>query len=130
VFHLFVQLYQMGVAMKCVQRCLFGLVSSFFAFALLFALSSANPVFVIAQADPAGAAIQGKITDGNTKQPIQGVTVQVVGSRLGAVTDKQGAYKIAVRAAGRYELEARSIGYDARKTHRSCGSRTNCNSGF
>jgi TonB-linked SusC/RagA family outer membrane protein len=63
----------------------------------------------------AATSIQGKIVEADTKQPLSGVTVQVVGSRLGAVTDKQGQYKIVVRSAGRYELEARSVGFEPAK---------------
>jgi TonB-linked SusC/RagA family outer membrane protein len=59
--------------------------------------------------------IQGKITDADTKQPLVGVTVTIPASRIGGVTDKQGAYRIILRSAGKVSLEARYIGFETAK---------------
>ena len=50
--------------------------------------------------------IKGKITDKQSKEPLTGTTVQIVGTSLGAVADVDGNYTLSVKA-GTYALEVR-----------------------
>lgn len=54
--------------------------------------------------------IKGKITDKQSKEPLTGTTVQIVGTSLGAVADVDGNYTLSVKA-GTYALEVRYVGY-------------------
>lgn len=54
--------------------------------------------------------IKGKITDKQSKEPLTGTTVQIVGTSLGAVADVDGNYMLSVKA-GTYALEVRYVGY-------------------
>jgi TonB-linked SusC/RagA family outer membrane protein len=91
--------------------------------ALLFgalALSGAlAPDVVSAQAAPAAqpaarrARIAGIVRDVATQQPIQAVTVLVVGTPITASTGADGRFAIASAPAGLYTIEVKRIGYSA-----------------
>jgi len=59
--------------------------------------------------------VTGQVTDSATGQPVVSVQVGVVGTRLGAVTDDDGRYRIANVPAGSRRLRARRVGYAARE---------------
>ena len=54
--------------------------------------------------------IKGTVTDKQTKEPLTGATVQVVGTTQGAVVDIDGNYILQV-PDGTYELVVRYVGY-------------------
>lgn len=56
-------------------------------------------------------SIKGQVQDGDTKQPLSGVTVKVSGTKSGSVTDVNGSYLINNLAEGVYRLEFSYIGY-------------------
>ncbi|MEJ7809512.1 MAG: SusC/RagA family TonB-linked outer membrane protein [Gemmatimonadaceae bacterium] len=62
------------------------------------------------------ARVAGRVTDEATKQPLLGVTVLIVGTSYGAQTNEEGRYVIANAPAGVFSVEARRIGYGARRT--------------
>jgi len=55
--------------------------------------------------------ISGKVTDVNTKEPLIGVNVLLVGTRQGSSTDVQGDYFIANVQPGFYTIKASQVGY-------------------
>ncbi len=76
------------------------------ALALLLSLCIVGQAF-------AGAfgQIKGKITDKNSKEPLIGVSVQIKGTTVGALTDLDGNYIIPRVEPGKYELLITYIGY-------------------
>lgn len=78
--------------------------------ALLTFPSHAAHARVIAPTPVAGG-ITGRITDKDAGTPIAGVSVTVVGTKLGTVTDDQGRYRIAGVPDGPHALTAQRIGY-------------------
>ena len=54
--------------------------------------------------------IRGRVTDGLTKRPVDGVQVYVAGTELGTLTNADGRYQFSVRA-GEVELRTRRVGY-------------------
>jgi iron complex outermembrane receptor protein len=58
--------------------------------------------------------LSGKITDGETKEPMIGASVVVKGSSTGAVTDLEGAFQISVPADAKV-LQVSYIGYNTRE---------------
>ena len=61
--------------------------------------------------------VQGTVTDVRSTKPLRGAQVQVVGTRLTAVTDDEGRFRITVVPVGTAELRITRIGY--RPTTRS-----------
>lgn len=55
--------------------------------------------------------ITGVITNSETKQPIPGVTVSVVGTTLGAISDENGKYAVLNVPVDNYTLRLTSVGY-------------------
>jgi outer membrane receptor protein involved in Fe transport len=55
--------------------------------------------------------ISGVITDAQTKEPLVGVSVSVVGTTMGAVTDANGVYNIVNVPVGAYTLKFSSVGF-------------------
>jgi outer membrane cobalamin receptor len=53
--------------------------------------------------------VAGTVTAASSRQPLQGVTVTLVGSRYGAITSERGAYRITDVPAGRYLVRATRI---------------------
>lgn len=66
------------------------------------------PFFAFAQT----GTIQGTVVDAVTKQPLIGVTVQVVNTPRGAVTDLDGKYRIEQIPVGVVSVRASFIGYN------------------
>jgi len=59
----------------------------------------------------AQAAIEGRVTLDDGRQPVAGATVHLLGSVQRAITDSLGVFRVAPVAPGRQLLEARAIGY-------------------
>ncbi|WP_025604724.1 TonB-dependent receptor [Pontibacter actiniarum] len=74
-------------------------------FILLFAFLL--PVFAFAQT----GVITGTVRDRNTQEPLIGVSVQVVDSQQGTVTNEQGAFRIESIPVGSYTVQSSYIGY-------------------
>ncbi len=55
--------------------------------------------------------ITGVVTDAKTKEPMQGVSVSVVGTTMGAKTDLEGRYTILNVPVGTYVLKFTSVGF-------------------
>ena len=55
--------------------------------------------------------ISGVITDAQTKEPLVGVSVSVVGTTMGAITDANGVYNILNVPVGTYTLKMTSVGF-------------------
>ncbi|MCO6480690.1 MAG: carboxypeptidase-like regulatory domain-containing protein, partial [Phaeodactylibacter sp.] len=58
--------------------------------------------------------IRGAITDADSRQPLPGATVLLRELDKGAVADSSGHYRLEEVPVGRYQLEARHVGYDGR----------------
>lgn len=56
--------------------------------------------------------IKGLVTDANTGNPIPGVAIQIAGTTMGAMTDPDGRYVIALVSPGVYTLKASAVGYN------------------
>ena len=56
-------------------------------------------------------AIRGRVTNGESGQPLAGAQVQVVGTKLGGVTNSEGTYAIPGVPAGARTVQAQFIGY-------------------
>lgn len=67
-----------------------------------------------AQGAPTGS-VAGRVTDSTTATGITSATVQLEGTRFGAVADQEGRYRIAAVTPGVYTAIARRIGYAARR---------------
>ncbi|HRI31868.1 MAG TPA: carboxypeptidase-like regulatory domain-containing protein, partial [Candidatus Kapabacteria bacterium] len=50
-------------------------------------------------------SISGRIVDAVTKQPVSGVTIRLLSTKLGAVSTESGIYKISDVPVGTYSLE-------------------------
>jgi TonB-linked SusC/RagA family outer membrane protein len=75
-------------------------------------------LLLAAFAAPAAAQsgrIAGTVTDSSSAQPLLGVQVSVVGTRLGATTGADGRYVITNVPAGSHTVQVRRIGYQARQ---------------
>ncbi len=70
---------------------------------------------LVLAAAPLSAQIAGKISgtvkDQHTKEPLVGVNITVLGTRMGATTDIDGAFFILNLPAGKYDLQASMVGY-------------------
>jgi TonB-linked SusC/RagA family outer membrane protein len=62
----------------------------------------------VAQGDP--GRITGTVTSAESGEPIQGATITVLGTRLGAITNPQGRYSVSI-APGVYKVRVNMIGY-------------------
>jgi TonB-dependent starch-binding outer membrane protein SusC len=56
-------------------------------------------------------SVAGQVTDKATQQPIVGAQVLIFGTSLQALTNREGRYTIARVPAGRYQMQARLLGY-------------------
>ncbi|MBM4166555.1 MAG: TonB-dependent receptor [Ignavibacteria bacterium] len=57
--------------------------------------------------------IRGKVIDNESKQPIAGVSILILGTKMGAATNIEGEYYILNVPVGEYKLRSSSIGYNA-----------------
>ncbi len=57
--------------------------------------------------------IVGTVTDSETKEPIPGAVVELLGTTIGANTDMDGRYVIVNIPVGTYSLKARMMGYES-----------------
>lgn len=79
------------------------------ASALLAATASAQPP----AATGAGGTVVGRVTDARSSQPVQTATIEVEGTRLGAITDADGRYRVVNVPAGSRTIIARRLGFSA-----------------
>jgi iron complex outermembrane receptor protein len=54
--------------------------------------------------------VEGKVTVGGSGEALQGASIGVVGTQVGAITRADGTYRFALRP-GTYELRVRMLGY-------------------
>jgi hypothetical protein len=101
---------------KTTALALFVAAYSYFS-SVLYSQSSGTqpaqqPQSAQAQTLPQGTgSITGKITDGETGEPMRGATVQVIGTKKGAIADVKGVYTIKGLPAGTYTLRFNYIGF-------------------
>ncbi|MBN2012675.1 TonB-dependent receptor [candidate division KSB1 bacterium] len=57
--------------------------------------------------------VAGQVTDKDSSRPLPGANVSIANTYLGAATDRDGFFLINNIPAGRYEVKAQMIGYDA-----------------
>jgi hypothetical protein len=55
--------------------------------------------------------INGKVVDANTREPLPGVNVMILGTSMGAATDPEGDYYIINIPPGQYDVQAKMMGY-------------------
>ena len=55
--------------------------------------------------------IKGQIKDSDSKEPLIGATVQIIGSSMGAVTDIDGNFQLVGVEDGIYDIEIKYVGY-------------------
>ena len=58
-------------------------------------------------------SVKGYVTDADTKEALQGVTVKINGTTIGTFTDKRGYYEINNLKPGKYSVVASYVGYAA-----------------
>jgi TonB-dependent starch-binding outer membrane protein SusC len=64
-------------------------------------------------AQPRQGTISGRVVDAATGEPLAGVSVSVVDTRLGSLTNASGAYTITGVPAGTHQVRAQRVGYAA-----------------
>ncbi len=80
--------------------------------ALLFAVIFIGLIFTASSLFAASTGkIKGVITDESTKEPIPGVSVAIVGTKLGGVTDLDGKFLIMLVPPGTYTLKITTVSY-------------------
>lgn len=73
----------------------------------IFLLAFLLPLLASAQT----GIITGTVRDRNTQEPLIGVTVQVIGSQLGTITNAEGAFRIESIPVGSYTVQSSYLGY-------------------
>lgn len=71
------------------------------------------PLYFYSQPN-AGASITGVVLDKDTKQPVIGALVSIVGKQIGTATDSLGVFTIKNISTGTYLVEIRAIGYEVK----------------
>jgi TonB-linked SusC/RagA family outer membrane protein len=71
------------------------------------------PAATLAQLPARGGAVVGRVTDPRSAEGIADASVEVEGTRLGAVTDADGRYRITGVPAGSHSIVARRLGFTA-----------------
>lgn len=82
---------------------------------LLVVLEGVLAPRVLAQGSDCRCFIQGIVRDDHTGQPIVGATLVMVKSNQGVSTDAEGRYQFKGLCPGKYEIECRIVGYQARR---------------
>lgn len=80
----------------------------------IFLLSRVNLTGMEPNSD--NASISGFIRDSNNGEPLIGATVRIVGTKYGAITNKNGYFSILDIPPGNYEILITNIGYSELKT--------------
>lgn len=80
----------------------------------IFLLSRVNLTGIEPNSD--NASISGFIRDSNNGEPLIGATVRIVGTKYGAITNKNGYFSILDIPPGNYEILITNIGYSELKT--------------
>ena len=75
-------------------------------------LLSVVAIFAAIISAASAAVIRGRIVDQQNNAPLVGASISIVGTRLGAISDKAGAYSIDNLPVGRYTISVRYVGYD------------------
>ena len=85
----------------------------------MFLVSSSIVAGLLAGPEPASAQgrarVGGIVTELESKRPLAGVTVTIVGTAYGAQTNEEGRYAILNAPEGVITIEARRIGFGARR---------------
>lgn len=81
-------------------------ITKFFSIVFLSLL-----VVTFAQAQTGVGKLSGKVVDANTKEPLIGANVLIVGSQMGAATDINGEYFILNITPGTYSVKVSYVGY-------------------
>jgi len=55
--------------------------------------------------------LEGRVRDKQTREPLVGVNVQIVGTQMGAASDEEGMYRVSNVRAGVYDVRFSIIGY-------------------
>jgi outer membrane receptor protein involved in Fe transport len=84
------------------------LFKSSFNFIILCMILLLMPISLFAQGT---GKIVGVVTDAESGDPLPGVNIVILGSTMGAATDREGRYFILNVPVGTYDLEASMIGY-------------------
>ena len=90
--------------MRCVRRW-YAVTTACAALSLL-----ASPLALKAQGT---GTVEGKVTVAESGEALQGASIGVTGTQIGAITRADGSYRFTLRP-GRYELRARMLGYAGR----------------
>ncbi len=75
------------------------------------AAATGRPVHSPTRPAPLQGAVSGRVTSAGSGRPVAGATVQVQGTRLGALSGEDGRYVITGVPAGRRELRVTALGY-------------------
>jgi TonB-linked SusC/RagA family outer membrane protein len=70
---------------------------------------------LVRQQPTQGGTVTGRVTDSRSTQPVPGATIEIDGTRLGAITDDEGRYRIANVPAGSRTVIARRLGFSAQR---------------
>jgi TonB-linked SusC/RagA family outer membrane protein len=68
---------------------------------------------LVRQQPTQGGTLTGRVTDARTTQGVPSATIEIDGTRLGAITDEDGRYRIANVPAGSRTVVARRLGFAA-----------------
>jgi hemoglobin/transferrin/lactoferrin receptor protein len=78
-------------------------------------------VFSIFTGVAAAQSLKGRIVDAHTKEPLHSVTITLVNTPLGTLSDKAGWFEIKTKAAGAQVLRITRIGYEPFEGEASAG---------
>ena len=74
-------------------------------------VTSAGQLIIVPSSNRKGE-IEGKVTDGESGEPLGGVNIIIPGTQLGAASGRDGRFQIRQIPAGMYTLEVSMIGYE------------------
>jgi TonB-linked SusC/RagA family outer membrane protein len=79
--------------------------------AMAISVATARPAHALRMVQQGTATITGVVTDARSKQPVNGASVIIIGTRFGAQTAADGRYRIGGVPSGSHAVSARRIGY-------------------
>ncbi len=82
-----------------------------FTYFFFFLIAGGITISTLADTHSPKGTIKGKVVDSETKSPLIGASVMLVGTRRGSVTDTDGNFTIDNVPVGNYALKFSSIGY-------------------